>query len=145
MWNISTFGSWRNEWLIMILPIIIVIYPTRIVPNTAIMELFNDDMKRKSFSLVTYCSAILLKPTHTYGVRRTINNHMKKKSPASGRAVLWFQSLANDMLLAVQEWRSHIKCMTIFHVSWRFHSSAIQTWNQWHDNSQFFINHRLNE
>ncbi len=41
--------------------------------------------------------------------------------------------------------RSHIKCMTICHVSWGFDSSAIQTWNQWLHNSQFFMNHQLNE
>jgi hypothetical protein len=131
--------------LIMILAIITVIYSTRIVPNIEIIELLNEQMKTKSFLLVTYCSAILLKPMHTFRVMRVINNHLKKKSSRSTRAVSWFQWLANDTLLAVQEWRSHIKCMTIFHVSWGFDSSSIQTWNQWHDNSQFLMNHQLNE
>ncbi len=101
----------------MILAIITVIYPTRIVPNIEIIELFNEQMKTKSFLLVRYCSAILLKPMHTFRVMRAIDNHLKKKLSRSSRAVPCFQSLTNHMLLAVQEWRSHIKCMTIFHVS----------------------------
>jgi hypothetical protein len=145
VWNILTFGSWRNQWLIIILTIITVIYPTRIVPNIAIIELFNDHMKTKSFLVARYCSAILRKPMHHFRVMRAINNHLKKKSAGSTCAVPWFQSLTNDVVLAVQEWRPHIKCMTISHVSWRFDPSAIQTWNHWHDNNQFFMSHRLNE
>jgi hypothetical protein len=71
-------------------------------------------------------------------VIRTINNHMKNESLVPNISIYQFRSLTNGMLLAVQEWRSHIKCMTIFQMFWRFCSSILQTWNQSLANSQFF-------